>query len=151
MALLEVAGELSKRLAHQARLKADVAVTHLAFDLGARHQGRYRVDDDDVHCARADERVGDLEGLFTMVWLADQKLVDVHTKLAGVAWVERMLGIDEGGDTAIFLALGDRMEGQSRLAARFRPIDLNDPTSRIPADAQREVEGNRPTRGHRHL
>jgi hypothetical protein len=142
---------VSFRLAHQARLKTDMAVTHLAFDLCAGHQGRYRVDDDDVHCARADQRVGDLESLFTIVGLADEELVDVHTQLAGIARVERMLGVDEGRDTTILLALGDRVEGQSRLAARLRAIDLDDAAPRIAPNAQREVEGNRPARGYRHL
>jgi hypothetical protein len=150
-ALLDGAGELSKRLAHQAGLQADVAVTHLAFDLCAGHQGRHRVDDDHVDRTRTDQGVGDLEGLFTVVGLADQELVDVHPELTGVARVEGVLGVDEGRDAAFFLTLSDRMEGQSRLTARLRTIDLDDTTPRIPSNTEGEVEGNRPARNHRHL
>src|SRR5262249_17969918 len=44
----ERAGDLAQCLAHQPGLQADMAVTHLALDLGARHERRNRVDDDDV-------------------------------------------------------------------------------------------------------
>src|ERR1700712_3064243 len=44
----ERTGHLAQRLAHQPGLQADVAVAHLALDLGARHQGGDRVDDDQV-------------------------------------------------------------------------------------------------------
>jgi hypothetical protein len=54
-----------------------VAVAHVALDLGARHERRDRVDDDDVDAARADERLGDLERLLAGVGLADEQLVDV--------------------------------------------------------------------------
>ena len=43
--------------------RPDVAVAHLAFDLGARRECRDRVDDEDVDRTGADEHVGDLEGL----------------------------------------------------------------------------------------
>src|SRR3954469_8050553 len=60
-------GDLAQRLAHQAGLQTDVAVTHLALDLGAGHERRDRVDDDDVERAGADEHVGDLQRLLTGV------------------------------------------------------------------------------------
>src|SRR5690349_20738970 len=51
-----------------------------------------------------------------------------------------MLRIDESRDPALLLRLGDKMEGQRRLAARFRTIDLDDPTARKTADPERDVE-----------
>src|SRR5690348_17262396 len=39
LAARDAAGELAQRLAHQPRVQAHVAVAHLAFQLGARHQG----------------------------------------------------------------------------------------------------------------
>ena len=81
-----------------------MAVAHLAFDLRAGHQSRHRVDHDDVDRARADQGVGDLEGLLAVVGLADQELVDVDAEPAGVARVEGVLGVDEGRDAAAFLA-----------------------------------------------
>ena len=42
------AGQLAQGLAHEAGLDADERVAHLALDLGPRHEGGDRVDDDDV-------------------------------------------------------------------------------------------------------
>jgi hypothetical protein len=58
-----------------------MAVAHLAFELGARHQGRDRVDHQHVDRARAHQRVGDLQRLLAGVGLADQQVVDVDAQL----------------------------------------------------------------------
>ena len=79
------AGQLAQRLAHEPGLDADERVAHLALDLGARHEGRDGVDDDDVDAAGADQRLGDLERLLAGVRLADEQLVDVDAARAGVA------------------------------------------------------------------
>ena len=76
-------GELPHRLRHQPGLQADVGVAHLALDLGARHERRHRVDDDEVERARAHEHVGDLERLLAGVGLGDEQLVDVHARARG--------------------------------------------------------------------
>ena len=82
--LRDGAGELAQRLAHEARLQADVAVAHLALDLGLGHERRDRVDDDDVDRAGAHEHVGDLERLLAVVGLRDEQLVGLHAELARV-------------------------------------------------------------------
>ena len=64
-----VPGELAHRLAHEPRLQPDMGVAHLALDLGARDQRRDRVDDHEVERGRANEHVGDLEGLLAGVGL----------------------------------------------------------------------------------
>src|ERR1700709_1347901 len=60
----------------------------------------------------AGERVGDLERLLAGIGLRDDEIVDVDAELAGVDRVERMLGVDEGGDSAGLLRLGDRVQAQ---------------------------------------
>ena len=137
---LDVAGELAQRLRHQARLQADVRVAHLALDLGLRHERRDRVDDDDVDRARAHQHVGDLERLLAGVRLRDQQVVDVDAELLGVVRVERVLGVDEGGDAAELLRLGDDLQRQRGLAGGFRAVDLDDAAARQAADAERDVE-----------
>ena len=137
------AGQLAQGLAHQPGLDADERVAHLALDLGARHERRDRVDDDDVDAARADERLGDLERLLAGVRLADEQLVDVDAAGSGVAGIERVLDVDERGDAAALLGLGDDVLADGRLARRLRAEDLRDPAARDAADAEREVEGDR--------
>ena len=132
--------ELAQRLAHEARLQADVAVAHVALDLGLGHERRDRVDDDDVDRAGAHEHVGDLERLLAVVGLADEQLVGLDAELARVGGVERVLGVDERRDAARLLGLGDGVEGERGLAARLRAVDLDDAAARVAADAERDVE-----------
>ena len=102
---LMFAGQLAQRLAHQARLQADVRIAHLAFDFGLRRQRGDRVDDDDVDRARAHQHVGDFERLFAGIRLRDQQVVDVDAELLRVDRIERVLGVDERAGAAVLLAL----------------------------------------------
>ena len=114
-------GELAQRLAHQAGLQAGLAVAHLAFKLGARHERGDRIDDQNVDGAGANERIGDFQRLFAGIGLRDQKIVDIDAELAGIDRIERMLGVDEGANAALFLRLGDGMQSQRGLAGGFGP------------------------------
>ena len=73
-------GQLAQRLAHQPRLEADMAVAHLALDLGPRHQRRDRVDHQHVDRVGAHQRVDDLERLLAGVGLRHDQLVDVDAR-----------------------------------------------------------------------
>ena len=141
-----VAGELAERLAHQTSLHPDVAVAHVAFDLGLRDERRDGVDDDDVDGSGPNEHVGDLERLLAVVGLAHEKLVGLHAELPGVGGVESVLCVDERGDAARLLRLRDGVERERRLAARLRTVNLDDAPPRIAADAQRDVEPDAPGR-----
>ena len=125
-----------------------MGVTHLALDLGARHERGNRVDDDDVDRAGADQRVGDLERLLAGVGLRHQQRVAVDAELARVLRVEGVLGVDEGRDATGPLSVGDRVQRERRLAAGLRPVDLHDAAARQAADAERDVEGDRTGRDH---
>src|SRR6185436_19064976 len=48
--------------------------------------------------------------------------------------------VDERGDAALLLAVGDRVERERGLAARLRAVDLHDATARVTADAEGDVE-----------
>ena len=69
-----------------------------------------------------------------------EQLVDVDAARARVARVERVLDVDERGDAALALRLGDDVLAERGLARRLRPEDLGDPAARDAADAEREVE-----------
>ena len=141
--VVERTGHLAQRLAHQPGLEADVAVAHLALDLGARHERGHGVDDDQVERTGADQHVGDLERLLTGVGLGDQQGVGVDAERLGVVGVERVLGVDERHDAAGALGVGHGVQGDGRLAGGLRTVDLHDPTARQAAEAERDVEGDR--------
>ncbi len=77
--------------------------------------GRHRVDDDDVDGAAADKRFRDLQGLLAGIGLRHDQVVDVDAQLAGIARVERMLGVDKGRRTAGLLGFGDHVQGDRGL------------------------------------
>ena len=146
--VVERTGHLAQRLAHQPGLEADVAVAHLALDLGPGHQRGHRVDDDQVERAGADQHVGDLERLLTGVGLGDQQRVGVDAEVLGVVGVERVLGVDERHDAAGALGVGHRVQGDGRLAGGLRAVDLHHPAAREAAEAERDVERDRAGRDH---
>ena len=117
-----------------------MAVAHVALDLGLRHECGDGVDDDDVDGTAAHERVDDIECLLARIRLGDQEIIDVDAELRGVDRVERVLGIDEGGDAAVLLCLRDHVQGNRRLTGRLRAIDLDDAAARDAADAEGDVE-----------
>ena len=130
-------------LAHQPGLKPHVRVAHLTLDLSARHEGGDGVDDDDVEGAGADEGVGDLQGLLAVVRLGEVQVLQVHADGLGVGRVDGVLGVDEGGEAAGLLGLGDDVQGEGRLAARLGAEDLDDAAPREPAHAEGQVERQR--------
>ena len=73
---------------------------HLALDFGAGRQGGDGVDDHDVHGPRTDQGVHDLQRLLAGVRLRHQKIVQIDAQLLGVNRIQRVFGIDEGGDPA---------------------------------------------------
>ena len=117
-----------------------MAVAHLAFQLGARHQRGDAVHHQHVDRPGPHQRIGDLQRLLTGIRLADQQIVDIHAQLARIDRIERVLRIDEGAGAAKLLRLGNGVQRQRRLAGAFRAVDLDDPPARQPADAESEVQ-----------
>src|SRR5208282_1388602 len=150
LGLVQRARDLAERLGHEAGLEADVAVPHLALDLGPGHEGGYRVDDDDVDGPGADEHVGDLQRLLTGVRLGDEQPVGVDAELFGVFGVERVLGVDECGDPARLLGVCHRVEGQTRFSAGLRSVYFDNSAAGQAADSEGYVERDGPGRDHLH-
>jgi hypothetical protein len=61
---------------------------------------------DDVEGIGADERFADAEGFFTAAGLGDEQFVQLDAKAAGITGIERVLHVDEGGETAALSAPG---------------------------------------------
>ena len=69
----------------------------------------------------------------------------------GVVGVERVLGVDEGGDAAGRLGAGDGVQRERGLARGLRAVDLDDAAARQAADAEGHVEGDRAGGDHLEL
>src|SRR6266436_4827806 len=117
-----------------------MTVAHLALELGTRNEGSHRINHQDVYRTGADERVGDLERLLARIGLRYQQIFDIDAELAGVARIERMLGVDEGAGPTPALRLGNHMQREGRLTGALGPVDLDDTTARQSADAECDVE-----------
>ena len=134
--------ELAESLGHQARLKAHLVLAHLALDLRFRSKGRDGVDHHDVDGTAPDEIVRDFEGLLPIVRLGDEEGLEVHAQGLRIGPVKGVFRVDDGGDAARFLGLGDRMDRQGGFSAGFRAVDLDDPALGVTPDAQRMVQGD---------
>ena len=149
--LADDAGELAHGLTHQTCLQTDVAVAHLALDLGAGHHSGHRVHNDGVDGTGTHQRLADLHRLLAGVGLADQQLVDVDAQRRGIGRVKGVLDVDEGHLAALLLGLGEDVEGQCGLTAGFRSEHLDDTSAGHTAHAQREVEAKAAGRDGVHL
>ena len=138
------AGELAQRLAHQARDHADGRLAHLTLELAARQQRRHGVNDHDVKRAGAHELLRDLKRLLAGVRLGDEEAVDVHAEGAGIRGLERVLHVDERDLAAGLLGAGEDVQRERRLTGRLGAVDLDDAAAGHAADAEREVERQRP-------
>ena len=146
--LVDDAGQLAQRLAHQARLQADEGIAHLAVDFGLRHKRCHRVDDHDVNRAGANQRLADFKRLLAGIRLRDVQLIDVHAQLARIDGIERVLRVDERGHTAHLLRLRDDVQRNGRLAGGFRAVDLHHAAARHAAHAQRHIQIQTARRNH---
>ena len=140
LALADRPGQLPHRLAHQPGLQADVRIADLAFQFLLGDQGGHGVDDDHVHGVGADEHLRDVHGLFAAARLADQERFQLDAQLLGPTGVQGVLGVDEGGDAALALRLGDDVQGQRGLAAGLGAEDLDHPAAGNPLPAQGHVQ-----------
>ncbi|MCY1541391.1 hypothetical protein D9M68_770800 [compost metagenome] len=129
-------------------MQAGQRIAHLAFDFGLGHQGGHRVDDDEVNGTRAHQRVGDFQRLLARIRLRDQQIGEVDPQLGGVLHIQGVFGVDERAGAADFLHFGDDLQRERGLARGFRTIDLDHAAAGQAADAQRDVQPERPRGNH---
>ncbi len=115
-------------------------IADLSVQLGLRNQGRNRVDHDDVDRVGFDEHLGNLQPLLPVGRLADQQVFEIDAQALGPGGVERMLGVDKGGDPPLMLGTGNRVQGQRRFTARLRPEKLDHPAPRETPSPQGEIQ-----------
>src|SRR6202790_1846870 len=145
---LDIRRELAQRLTHQPSLQAGQLVAHFAFDFRLGHERGNRIDDNDVDSARAHQHIGNFQALLPRIRLGNEHLADVHPQLAGIDRIERILGVDIGGDSAELLLLRYNLQAERRLARGFGSIDLDHAPTRQAADTKRDVQAERSGRHH---
>src|ERR1022692_3648795 len=130
-------------LGHQPGLASHGHVAHLAVELGLGHEGGNRVHDDDIDAVGAYERLHDVEGVLAAVGLGHEQVVELHAHHARIFRVESVLHVDECGQSALALALGDHAQAEGGLTRRLGPVDLDDAAERQAADSERQVDRKR--------
>ena len=140
---LDVRGEFAQGLAHQAGLQAGQRVAHFAFQLGPGCECGHRVDDDQVHRARAHQAVNDFQRLLAGIGLADQQVLQVDAQLLCVLDVQRVFSVHEGALAALALHFGDHLQRQRGFAGGLRPVNFDHPSARQTAYAQGNIQAQR--------
>ena len=87
-----------------------MGIAHFAFEFGARHKRRNRIDDDDIDCATADEDFRDFQRLLAAVRLRDEEVIHIDAELARVVGVQCVFRIHEYRRSAKLLGFGDGMQ-----------------------------------------
>ena len=144
--LADNASQFTQGLGHKPGLKPHMAVAHLAVDLRFGHQSRYRVHNHNIHCAGADHGLGNLQSLLPVVRLGNIEVVNIHADILGIHRVQRMLRVDKPCNAAPFLHLSHHVEGNRRLSAGLRPVNLNHPALGHAAQAQGNIQAQGPGR-----
>ena len=128
-----------------------MCIAHITLDLGLRNQGRDGVDHDDIDRAGTHHGLGDLQRLLPAVRLGDVQIVDIDADILRIDGIQRMLRIDETGDTAALLNLRDHVQGNGGLTTGLRSVDLYDPALRNAALSQRDIQADRSGGDRLHL
>ena len=121
-----------------------MAVAHVALDLRPGGEGRHRVHHHHVDGAGAHQGLADLQPLLAGVRLGDEHGVDVHPQGAGIGGVQGVLRVDVGHLAPPLLGLGHDVQGQGGFAGGLGAIDFNDTPLGYAADAQGDVQRQRP-------
>ena len=117
-----------------------MGIAHLAVDLRLGHQGRHGVHDDNVHRTGAHHGLGDLQRLLAVIRLGDVEIIHVHADISRIDRIQRVLCVDESGDTALLLHLSYHVKRHGGLTAGLRAIDLDDPSPRNAAQSQGDIQ-----------
>ena len=100
-------------------------IAHIAIDLCLGNQSCNRVYDNDVHGAGTHHGFADFQSLLTAVRLGNIQVVDIYADVLRIDGIQRMLRVDEAGNTIPLLDLGHHMKSHGSFTTGFRAIDFN--------------------------
>ena len=93
-----------------------MGLSHVTLDFSLRGQGRYRVDNHNIHGAGADYHVADLEGLLAGIRLRQIEIVDVYAELPRVLRIKGVLRVNEEAVLSLLLGLGNHLKRKGGLS-----------------------------------
>ena len=117
-----------------------MGISHITVDLRLGHQGCHRVHDHNIHSAGADHCLCDLQGLFTVIWLGNIQVIDIHADVLRVNGIQGMLRIDKAGDPSSLLYLRHHMKGNGGLTAGLRAVDLDHTSLGNASQSQSDIQ-----------
>ena len=95
-------------------------------------------------CVGAGQGFTDAQGLLAAVGLGDQQVIEVDAEFFGVGRVQGVFGVNERGQAAALLGVGDDVQHEGGFAGGFGAENLHHPAARHAAHAQGQVNGERP-------
>ena len=143
LCLADCGGEAAHGLTHHAGLETHRCVAHLPVEFLTRNERGNGVDYDNVDCARADERFGDVERVFAAFGLRDHQVFEVYAHDLRILGVERVFHVDEDGVAALALGFGYERKTERCFARRFGPVNFDDSAARQAAHAESQVYRDR--------
>ena len=121
-------------------------VAHFTLDFRLRYEGCYGVDDNDIDSTAAHEFFRNFQRLFSVIGLRNEKIRRIDPQMTCIHGVQRMFRIDKSGNTAGLLCRSNGMQSQGGFTRRFGTVNFDNTTARIPANADCQVNSQRPGR-----
>ena len=117
-------------------------ITHIAVNLGAGNESRYRVDYNDINSAGTNQHIHNFECLFPSIGLRYQEGIGVNAEFGSIDRIECMFSINKRRDTARFLHIRYSMQSDSGLTGRFRTINFNHTAAGQSADTESSIQSD---------
>ena len=117
-------------------------ITHIAVNLGAGNESRYRVDYNDINSAGTNQHIHNFECLFPSIGLRYQEGIGVNAEFGSIDRIECMFSINKRRDTARFLHIRYSMQSDSGLTRRFRTINFNHTAAGQSADTESSIQSD---------
>ena len=121
-------------------------ISHLSINLCLGYQSSHGIYNHDINGARTNHSLCNLQCLLSIIGLRNIQIIYIYTNILCIYGIQGMLRINKAGNSSPLLYLRNHMEGNRRLTARLRSIDLNHSPLRYSAQSQRNIQAERPCR-----
>lgn len=120
-----------------------MAVAHIAINFVLRNKCGNRVNDHNIHRARAHKCFGNFKSLFAVIRLRNEKRINVDAECLGVHRVKACSASINAASPPSFCTSAMTCRATVVLPEDSGPVDFNDSSARHTADAERHIERQR--------